>query len=114
MNRGKKALCALALVLFWHTGVRAEEDSMARARAHFEVGRGMYRLGNYSEALREFSAGYQLAPKPQFLINLGQCYRKLNQLTRAHQMYEKFLAEAPPNDPERESVKRLLAETERQ
>lgn len=89
-------------------------DELARARTHFEAGRALYNLANYTDALREFSAGYQLVPKPQFLINLGQCYRKLDDLPRAREMYQKFLVEAPANDPDRGPVEQILAEIERE
>src|SRR5581483_5940509 len=88
----------------------ADEDATARARSHFEIGRGYFRLGNYSEALREFTAGYELAPRPQFLVNLGQCHRMLRDYDHARAMFEKFLAEAPADDPERAAVEQLLEE----
>src|SRR6185436_7177047 len=78
----------------------------------------------YTDAIREFSAGYQLVPKPQFLINLGQCYDKIADGTRdladqrealehARDMYNKFLRDAPPGDPYRAQVAQLVVEVER-
>jgi hypothetical protein len=89
-------------------------DAVARARTHFEAGRALYSLGNYNDAIREFSAGYYMVPKPQFLVNLGQCYRKLNDLAKAKEMYNKFLAEAPADDPDREQVKQILVDLDAQ
>jgi tetratricopeptide (TPR) repeat protein len=85
-------------------------DAVARARTHFEAGRALYNLGNYTDAIREFSAGYQLAPRPPFLINLGQCYRKLGDLEHAREMYVKFLEESPPEDPDRAQVRQVLSD----
>ena len=90
----------------------AQADRDARARAHYEVGLGMYHLGNYEDAAREFSAGYELSPRPEFLINLGQAYRKLHQLDRAAEMYQKYLATAPAEAHDRVEVRRLLDEVE--
>jgi len=90
------------------------DDQMTRARTHFEAGRALYQLGNYNEALREFAAGYQLAPRPQFLLNLGQCYRKLDDLANARSMYQRYLHDAPQSDPERPQAEQILAEIERQ
>jgi hypothetical protein len=90
------------------------EDNLSRARTHFEAGRALYQLGNYNEALREFAAGYQLAPRPQFLLNLGQCYRKLDDLANARLMYERYLKDAPPSDPERPQAQQILAEIDKQ
>ncbi len=90
------------------------DDPVTRARTHFEAGRALYQLGNYNEALREFAAGYQLAPRPQFLLNLGQCYRKLDDLTNARSMYMRYLHDAPPTDPERPQAEQILAEIDKQ
>ncbi|HEY2743452.1 MAG TPA: tetratricopeptide repeat protein [Polyangia bacterium] len=90
------------------------DDPVTRARTHFEAGRALYQLGNYNEALREFAAGYQLAPRPQFLLNLGQCYRKLDDLTNARSMYQRYLHDAPASDAERPQAEQILAEIEKQ
>jgi tetratricopeptide (TPR) repeat protein len=94
--------------------VRAEDDTDMRARAHYEIGLGLYRLGDYRAALREFAAGYELAPKPGFLINLGQTYRKLGDLAHARDMYKKFLAEVPANEPARAQAQQVLVDIEAQ
>jgi tetratricopeptide (TPR) repeat protein len=86
------------------------DDDLARARTYFEAGRAHYALGNYSEALVQFTAGYQLAPaRHEFLINLGVTYRRLRQLDRAKQMFERYLLVAPTG-PERGAAQRNLAE----
>jgi tetratricopeptide (TPR) repeat protein len=105
----------LAAAMLSSVAVHAQSaDTVARARTHFEAGRALYNLGNYTDAIREFSAGYQLAPRPQFLLNLGQAYRKLNDLQRARDMYKKYLDEAPPNDPDREQVRQIAQDLEQQ
>ncbi len=88
------------------------EDPQARARAHYEIGLGMYQLGNYDGAVREFTAGYALAGRPEFLINLGQAYRKLHELDRAREMFEQYLSRAPADAPDRAQVRALIAEVE--
>jgi tetratricopeptide (TPR) repeat protein len=90
------------------------DDQLARARTHFEAGRALYQLGNYTEALREFAAGYQLAPRPQFLLNLGQCYRKLDDPGKAREMYQRYLHDAPASDPERLQAQQILGEIDKQ
>jgi tetratricopeptide (TPR) repeat protein len=95
---------------------RAQSDeALQQARAHFEAGRALYRVGNYTDAVREFGAGYALAPqKPQFLLNLGQCYRKLDDLDKAREMYARYLKAAPASDPERAQAQQILSEIEQQ
>ena len=83
-----------------------------RARAHFEAGSGLYQLGRYDEAIREFSAGYALSHRPQFTLNIAQCYRMLGRYQDARDMIRRFLDEAPADAPERPSAVALLAETE--
>ncbi|MCA1665338.1 MAG: tetratricopeptide repeat protein [Myxococcales bacterium] len=103
---------AMIVLVGLATGARAEHDREARARAHYEVGLGMYHLGNYRDAVREFTAGYDLSPRPEFLINLGQAYRKLHEIDRAREMFRQYLARAPADAPDRPQVRGLLAEVE--
>jgi hypothetical protein len=81
-------------------------------------------MKQYTDAIREFSAGYQLVPKPQFLVNLGQCYDRLGDgtqdpvakreaLEHARDMYKKFLDDAPAKDPLRDQVTGIFADLER-
>ena len=86
------------------------DELVARARAHFEAGRALYSEGKYQEAIAEYSLGYEMVPRAQFLLNLGQAYRKLNRLAKAKEMYEKYLAAAPVDDAYRDQVNRILLE----
>src|SRR3954454_20662822 len=83
-------------------------DDEERARGHYEIGLGLYRLGDYRGALKEFGAGYELAHKPGFLLNLGQTYRKLGELREARDMYRQFLAEVRSDDPARAQAQKVL------
>ncbi|HEY2748892.1 MAG TPA: tetratricopeptide repeat protein [Polyangia bacterium] len=113
MKRVLAACVAIALAIALTAPMaHGEDDREARARAHYEVGLGMYHLGNYGDAVREFTAGYELSPRPEFLINLGQAYRKLHELERARDMFQKYLARAPADAPDRAQVRGLLAEVE--
>ena len=100
-------LVSTALVAPAHAGSAEDEE---RARAHYEIGLGLYRLGDYQAALKEFAAGYELARKPGFLLNLGQTYRKLGELREARDMYRQFLAEVHFDDPARQQAQKMLAE----
>ncbi len=103
----------MGVVLGWGASAAAQSQAdIARAKQHFEAGRALYNLGNFSDAVREFSAGYQLVPRPQFLLNLGQAYRKQNDLPHARDMFKKFLVDAPPHDPDRGQARVILDEIE--
>ncbi|HEX9102369.1 MAG TPA: tetratricopeptide repeat protein [Polyangia bacterium] len=114
MARARHIGLGLAVLVCAAAAHAQPADDVARARTHFEAGRALYQLGNYNEALREFAAGYQLAPRPQFLLNLGQCYRKLDDLANARAMYQRYLHDAPASDPERPQAQQILAEIDRQ
>src|SRR5258706_14880630 len=106
----RAAVVLLALSL----PVAARADvTLTRARAHFEAGRAHYALGDYAQAIQEFTAGYQLVHKPEFLINLGQSFRRLNELDAARAKFEQFLAEAPTDDPYRPQARALIDEIDR-
>jgi hypothetical protein len=108
-----KVRLVVCLMLLAAPAVAAgDDDPQARARAHYEIGSGLYRLGDYSGAQREFAAGYELTHKPGFLLNLGQTYRKLHDLVSARDMYRKFLDDAPAEDPQRAAARQVLSDIE--
>ncbi|HEX9104999.1 MAG TPA: tetratricopeptide repeat protein, partial [Polyangia bacterium] len=104
-----RLVAALVVSLSLAVPARAgSADDEERARGHYEIGLGLYRLGDYHGALKEFAAGYELAHRPGFLLNLGQTYRKLGELREARDMYRQFLAEAPHDDPARPEARKVL------
>jgi tetratricopeptide (TPR) repeat protein len=108
------AVRAAVLLLLYAASAHAQtEDQLKRARAHFEAGRALYHAGSYNDAIQQWLAGYEAVPLPNFLLNLGQAYRRIGALPRAREMYRRFLDEAPPDAPERATVTRLLGEIER-
>lgn len=115
MSRRRLPLLLAFVLMALSTAASAQQqpDAESRARAHYEVGLGMYHLGNYHDAIREFSAGYELSPRPQFLINLGQAYRKLRDFDHARIMFRRYLATAGPDASDRRQVQQLLDEAER-
>ena len=109
-----RSLQLLLLALSLALAATGRADEAERARAHFEAGRVHYNLGDYEAAVRELSAGYRVVPRPEFLVNLGQAYRRLGQLERAREMYQRFLADTPSSDPARPQVRALIAEVQRE
>jgi tetratricopeptide (TPR) repeat protein len=91
---------------------RAEPDSTAQAREHYEAGRALFKIGDYREAMREFALGYELSPKPEFLINVGHCHRRLGQLEQARDQYQRFLRDAPADHKRRHEVEVLVGDVE--
>jgi hypothetical protein len=69
-----------------------------QARRHFALGQQRYAEQRYKDALTEFELGYALSPRPDFLINFAQVYRRLGQHERALTECERYLATSPPPD----------------
>ena len=85
-------------------------DQVVRARTHHRAGEILFEGGDYAGALREFDTGYSLAPRPEFLLNIGQVKRKLRNLPGAIDAFEKFLAAVPSADARRAAVEDVLTE----
>jgi hypothetical protein len=81
-------LAAVHLALVPRLAVAEDE---AAGRRHWDRGQELYKLGRFLEAAREFEAGYQVAPRSNFLLNVGHSYRRAQELRRAKTAYELFL-----------------------
>ncbi|HEX4462908.1 MAG TPA: hypothetical protein VIA18_33270 [Polyangia bacterium] len=82
------ALLSVGLVIGGGTAHAADKRVAA---AHFQHGRAFFESGSYLAALEEFDAGYDAYPLPGFLVNIGQCQRKLDRLDDAATSFQKFL-----------------------
>lgn len=74
-------------------------DAYARAEAHRARGKALYETQRFEDAIVEFAAGYEAAPWPVFLFNIGQARRQLGDC-RAVFSFRRFLAEIDQRDPE--------------
>lgn len=116
MNRG--LLLSLLLVsisaLVWSSAASAgPRRDMAKARAYHKAGKKAYAAGEFDEAARNFSAGYTLDPKPGFLLNIAQSYRKADKPKKAIHYYEEFLR-LEPKSKLRPQVEELIKEIEQE
>lgn len=89
-----RALLLIAFVAVaapaWARTTRAGE-SRERAHGHWKTGSEHYAAGEWAAALDEFEAGYAVHPSPAFLVNIGQCLRKLDRLDEAALAFRRFL-----------------------
>ena len=67
------------------------DDARERAHLHFKSGSQRYSAGQWAAALDEFEAGFSAQPSPAFLVNIGQCLRKLDRLDEAALAFRRFL-----------------------
>ena len=91
---------------------RAAEKTVgvaATAKACYKRGRTHYQLGEYREALKEFTEAYRLKPDASFLYNIAQCHRQLGELVDAIKFYSSYLREAP-DAANRAEVERQIRE----
>jgi hypothetical protein len=104
-----RATFALVVFVIAVTAQATPPSQESLARTHYAAGEQEYARGRWREALREFQAGYDLSPRPEFLINFAQVYRKLGDYDRAIAECERFLATAP-TAPLAAQAHRLLAQ----
>lgn len=76
------------------TPAPSSEDEAA-GRRHYKRGDELFKLGRFLDAAREFEAGFQAAPRPLFLLNIGHSYRKAQELRKARTAYEEYLKMEP-------------------
>lgn len=108
MTRLLIALAFTALV----ARVAAADDAATRtAKLHFDRGEKLYALTKFSEALDEYQKAFDARPIPDFLFNIGQCYRNLGDYDSAIFSYKKYLTLAP-DASNREQVEQLIRDLE--
>ncbi|HEX6839700.1 MAG TPA: tetratricopeptide repeat protein [Polyangia bacterium] len=91
-------LIVLVLALLAPMVARAAPSQEELARSHFVAGEEEYARGRWQEALHEFQLGYALSPRPEFLINFAQVYRRLGDYDAAERECQRYLATAPPSE----------------
>jgi tetratricopeptide (TPR) repeat protein len=96
----------MALVLALQGSARAEDAEAGRR--YFKRGQELLKADDYRGAVKAFEAGYAAAPRVGFLLNIGNCYRKLGELGKAREHYWRFLDAAPKDHPSRPAVKDYL------
>ena len=102
---------ALVLVMLFASVAHAEDPSMRAAKRHFDRGEKLFALGKFDEALDEYQKAFDAKPIPDFLFNIGQCYRNLGDYDQAIFSFKKFL-KLEPDAPNKEAVDKLIEELE--
>jgi tetratricopeptide (TPR) repeat protein len=101
---GSGAIVVAAMVVLGLAAGPARGDDAADGRRLYHRGQTFLEAGDYRAAAEAFEAGYLAAPRVGFLLNIGNCYRKLGELGKARQFYWRFLDAAPKRDPARVEV----------
>ena len=82
----------------------------AEAKALFQEGQKHYTLGEFEEALKDFSAAYDKLPMAAFLFNIAQCHKEMKNFERAIFFFEGYLRDAPQAG-NREMIEELIGES---
>lgn len=77
----------------------------------FEEAERYYKLQQYDKALEIYSELYLKTGSPEFLYNIGQCYRLLGRYDEALRSYRNFIRDLP-DSPMRGKAEELIQETE--
>jgi hypothetical protein len=85
---------------------------LRKARQHFEDGKKAFDAKDYPAALKEFKAGYELEPRPGFLLNMAHATQKTGDLPGARELYTRFLQTNPVGE-ERRVAEEAIAELDR-
>ncbi len=72
-----------------------EEES---ATVYEEEGARLFIGKSYESAIKQFSQAYRLDPKPRYLFNIGQAYRRLGLAAEATEFYQRYLNDEPKID----------------
>jgi tetratricopeptide (TPR) repeat protein len=104
-------LLALSFTLLFGRIALADDASLREAKRHFERGEKLYALTRFADALDEYQKAFDAKPIPDFLFNIGQCYRNLGDYESAAFSYRKYLKLAP-DAANREQVEQLISDLE--
>jgi tetratricopeptide (TPR) repeat protein len=106
-----RLLIALVFTALAARSAAADDAATRAAKLHFDRGEKLYALTRFSEALDEYQKAFEARPIPDFLFNIGQCYRNLGDYDSAIFSYRKYLT-AAPDAPNRAQVEQLIGDLE--
>lgn len=107
------ALCVLLLALCLPSPARAESppgvgaDARKAAEAHFKIGKIQLEAGNYDEAIKEFTAAYQLSSAENVYFFLGDTYRLKGEKQTALDNYQKYVTAKPDGKLVKDALKAM-------
>jgi tetratricopeptide (TPR) repeat protein len=84
---------------------------LSPAKERYLAGEAAFKVGRFEDALKEYTAAYELQPHPDLLFNIAQCHRNLANYDRAIFFLERYLEEAK-SIPDRERIEELIYDLE--
>ena len=89
----------------------ADGAATRAAKRHYERGQKLFALQKFEAALDQFQKAFDADPIPDFLFNIGQCHRNLDDYEAAIFSFKRYL-KLDPETPNREKVEELIAQLE--
>jgi hypothetical protein len=111
MNRTRLLLVIVLLLLGSRTAFADTTDEQT-ARKLFAEGLELHQSHDYAGALAKFREAYRRWKNPKILANIGTEAWELGNFAVAANAYDRFLAEAPADAPNRADVERALREVQ--
>jgi hypothetical protein len=105
-----RMLLVLLCVLLSTRAVLADTPDQEAARTLFREGLAAHEAHDYAQALAKFRAAYRRWKNPKILANIGTEAWELGHYAVAANAYDRFLAEAPADAPDRADVEKALRE----
>ena len=86
-------------------------EEMKKAEALFVESERLYKTGDYQKALDGYKQAYFLTEIPDFLYNMAQCQRQLENYEAALDLYRSYLRDVP-GSPIQPQVEQIIVEIE--
>lgn len=103
----RRRTCSLALAIAALSvcpSVLADSAEEQAARTLFREGLSLYQAHDYDAAIQKYREAYARWKNPKILANLGTAAWEAGHYVEAAEAYDRFLDEAPANDPNRAEV----------
>jgi hypothetical protein len=107
-------MMASAFTLLLAISLASAPAETATAQKLFDAGSLAYARGRYDDAARAFEAAYELLPAPAIAFSLAQAHRRQyfvahdpDDLTRAIELYHRYLDEMPAGNRRDDAVEQL-------
>ena len=89
----------------------ARADESAETRRLVEIAADAYKHGFYNDALQAYQDAYRRSPRPIFLVDMAQCFERLEQNAEAAAAYRQYVA-LEPHAKDRARIEQRAAELE--
>jgi hypothetical protein len=102
----------LAVILASAALAASPDPDVAKAKQTFDAAQRLYKQARYADALAKFEEAYRFKPHPVIIYNIGKCYERLGEISKALRQYHEYLR-MMPDAKDKEQVTDAIANLER-